>query len=165
MNGTGIIITLLAFVAFWVYRSTKTHDTKEGAGNREISKEERQSSKYVWETVWHFIVAILVINIVFGVFSGNSAGDGQVNLFPEDSSYKNYRLDAWFVVSDNYFPLFIKDTYEVSNVYWAEDGEQEIKVSNCSLKEGQQKDCEIGDEMYRVEIASIGCMSNGPDEC
>lgn len=117
------------------------------------------------EAVGIFLVGLLAANLLVGVVGGGGAGDGKVNLFPSGATAKNYRVDAWLVKQTNYMPLFTYGAYKVTNVYWGDNGEQDVEVSGCVLKKGEQVQCDIGDDTYRVEIAEVGCMANSSDDC
>ena len=161
MNLFGLAIVVVAAIIFWSYKKkeyaelkSKKHDSKILSG-----------SIFVWKAVGIFLAGVLAANLIVGVVGGGGAGDGRVNLFPSGASAKNYRVDAWLVEQTNYIPLFVHGAYEVTNVYWGDNGEQDVEVSGCVLKKGEQKQCDVGDDSYTVEIAEIGCLANSSDDC
>lgn len=161
MNLFGLVIVVVAAFLFWSYKNkeyaeiqSKKHESQTVSG-----------SVFVWKAVGMFLVGLLAANLIIGVIGGGGAGDGKVNLFPIGANAKNYRVDAWLVEQTNYIPLFVHGAYEVTNVYWGDDGEQDVEVSGCVLTKGEQKQCDVGDDTYTVEIAEIGCIANSADDC
>jgi len=161
MNIIGIGIVVVAALIFWSYKN------KEYA---ELNSKKNESQKvsgsiFAWKAFGIFLVGLLAANVLFGVIGGGGAGDGKVNLFPSGATAKNYRVDAWLVEQTNYIPLFMHGAYEVTNVYWGDDGEQDVEVSGCVLTKGEQKQCDVGGDTYTVEIAEVGCIANSSDDC
>jgi len=161
MNLFGIAIVIVAGIIFWSYKNkeyAEMNSKKHGA-------EKVSGSVFAWKAVGIFLAGLLAANLFVGVVGGGGAGDARVNLFPIGASSKNYRVDAWLVEQTNYMPLFAHGAYELTNVYWGDDGEQDVEVSGCVLKQGEQKMCDIGGETYNVEIAEIICLANSSDDC
>ena len=159
MNLIGISIVFVAAILFWSYK--KKEYEKEKSKN---SKPQNYSgSVFAWKSGGIFLAIVLGVNVFIGLSAGS--GEGKVNLFPVEASAKNYRLDAWFVEQINYVPMFVHNSFAVTHVYWGEDGEQEIEVSDCVLKQGELQQCDIGGNTYVVEIAEIECLANSPDDC
>jgi hypothetical protein len=161
MNLFGIAVIVVAAIIFWSYKNKEYAELKA----KTDESQKISGSTFAWKSVGIFVVGVLVANLAFGLIGGGGAGDGRVNLFPQGASAKNYRVDAWLVEETNYMPLFAHGAYDVTHVYWGEDGEQDVEVSGCVLKKGEQKTCDVGGETYNVEIADVGCMANSSDDC
>ena len=161
MNLFGIAIVVVAALIFWSYKNKEYAELN----SKKHKSQEVPGYVFTWKAVGIFLVGLLAANLIIGVVGGGGAGDAKVNLFPAGATAKNYRVDAWLVEQTNYTPLFTHGAYELTNVYWGDDGEQDVEVSGCVLKKGEQKQCDIGDDTYTVEIAEIGCLANSSDDC
>ena len=161
MNLFGIAIVIIAALIFWSYKNKEYAEIK----SKKHESPKVSGSVFAWKAVGIFLAGLLAANLLLGVVGGGGAGDAKVNLFPAGATAKNYRLDAWLVEQVNYTPLFTSGAYHLTHVYWGDDGEQDVEVSDCVLKKGEQKQCDIGGDTYTVEIAEIGCLANSSDDC
>jgi hypothetical protein len=105
--------------------------------------------------VLYWIVGVSVAFYVFFMWPQTSTwdGDGTINVFPDKTSVKNYRLDATMTVTKHKKGWLGKATYAYSDIQgqWPNGGTYDIQ--NCVIWKGQQSTCTDQDgRNYDVEV-------------
>lgn len=97
--------------------------------------------------------------IVVGIFviflwphTSSWDGEGTINVFPEDATAKNYRLDATMTVTRHKQGWMHKyDEYTDIRGSWPGGGD--FNVEDCVVRDKATSDCSNQDgKMYRVEV-------------
>lgn len=97
-----------------------------------------------------FLLALFVL-APLGMFGGDSwSGDGEVNLFPEGATSKNYRLDAKIDVTSKWWR---KKDYKIDSVVWPESGT--TYFSDCIINDSNTTCTDNEGHTWRVEIATV----------
>lgn len=154
MNWFGIGGVIIAFIITATYRSVNRASAKHNF----LSDKKWGNYKYNSLTISYFIIGLVIVQFFL---SAHSSGTGQVNLFPQGASSKNYRVDAVIDQPTNYLSLFLRDPHNVYQIWWPDGGT--VSIAKCLVPNDGRKLCDIGDTRYYVEIDNYHSDSNDQD--
>lgn len=112
--------------------------------------------EYFWP--WSFAlikIAAIMLVIFFVLFQHHEpdyTGAGTVNLFPDSTKAKNYRLDSLIHVHSSWFGLFGEKTtdYEIKSVSWPDGGHSYFK--KCVIVNGLGYCGDQDNKYYKIEL-------------
>ena len=94
-----------------------------------------------------FLLCILIL-YPLGMFGGDTwSGEGQVNLFPEGASSKNYRLTAEIEVTTK---LWWNRDYKIDSVEWPNSGTSDL--TDCTISKSNNSCSDEEGRNWRIEV-------------
>ena len=99
-------------------------------------------------------IALAIFIIFLWPHTYNWDGDGEINLYPDSESVKNYRLPATIEVTHKQYGWFSdRTTYQITNAGWPNEGS--LKFDSCSVKKDSTSSCtDTSGESWTVEVNS-----------
>lgn len=138
------MVFIISFVIFVLLMLLWSHVLEPSWWGRMTDQSQEKNSS----VERRFTLLIFVILFPAGILGGDSwGGEGQVNLFPEDATSKNYRLVADIEVKTHFL---WRKTYKINSVEWPYSGTSYF--SACTI--GSSDDTCTDDEgrSWRIEL-------------
>lgn len=116
---------------------------------------------------WVGVIAFFALGywVIWLTSSISWQGEGEINIFPENASSKNYRLAAFISAKTNRsFPFKETVKYQIDNFTWPNAEEETNFDNDCIVTNKQSTKCIYKGKTYTVEIEAPPEQPEGRSE-